>query len=238
MDQAVLAKLFRATRTCLAVIKAIMPPRDPGIRSWRAYRARFVEPRRIAAGHRFMQAHAAKLAAGRSALRRARKSSPPSSASKPSTAGIRGASALCRIDHAGLRLSAARRPVPPRARGTAAAGTRGKTQSPGLPRILCRRPGPAAIPAVVATAPWRRFRWRRPHRSGGQRRRCNRQRRQFSRRHGWEKDAPIAVAVTVGGDGVKRWSMKASCRSAATRMDRRSTPSKSRRWRHGDFRHW
>jgi len=62
MDKAVLESLFRQTRHLPAVIKAIMPPRDPGIRSWKAYRGRFVEPRRIAAGHRFMHAHAAKLA--------------------------------------------------------------------------------------------------------------------------------------------------------------------------------
>ncbi len=62
MDQATLAKLFSAAPRLPRVIKAIMPPSDPGIRSWQAYRARFVEPKRIAAGHRFMQAHAAKLA--------------------------------------------------------------------------------------------------------------------------------------------------------------------------------
>lgn len=55
--------LFRQTRPIAAVIKAIRPPADPGVRSWQAYRARFVEPRRIAAGRRFMQAHAAELAA-------------------------------------------------------------------------------------------------------------------------------------------------------------------------------
>jgi membrane-bound lytic murein transglycosylase B len=62
MDRAALADLFRQTRHLPAVIKAIMPPRDPGIRSWQAYRARFVEPKRIAAGHRFIQAHSARLA--------------------------------------------------------------------------------------------------------------------------------------------------------------------------------
>jgi membrane-bound lytic murein transglycosylase B len=62
IDKGVLEGLFRQTRHLPAVIKAIMPPRDPGIRSWQAYRGRFVEPRRIAAGHRFMHAHAAKLA--------------------------------------------------------------------------------------------------------------------------------------------------------------------------------
>jgi membrane-bound lytic murein transglycosylase B len=50
MDQAALAKLFRATPPLPRVIKAIMPPRDPGVRSWQAYRSRFVEPIRIAAG--------------------------------------------------------------------------------------------------------------------------------------------------------------------------------------------
>lgn len=62
-DADVLNGLFRRTRPIAAVIKAIMPPRDPGVRSWQAYRGRFVEPRRIAAGQRFMQLHAAELAA-------------------------------------------------------------------------------------------------------------------------------------------------------------------------------
>ncbi len=62
MDRAALANLFRQARHLPAVIKAILPPRDPGVRSWQAYRARFVEPKRITAGHRFMQANAASLA--------------------------------------------------------------------------------------------------------------------------------------------------------------------------------
>jgi membrane-bound lytic murein transglycosylase B len=62
-DADALTDLFRRTKPIAAVIKAIMPPKDPGIRSWRAYRGRFVEPRRIAAGRRFMQIHAAPLAA-------------------------------------------------------------------------------------------------------------------------------------------------------------------------------
>lgn len=63
LDADVLTDMFRRTRPLATVIKAIMPPGDPGIRSWRAYRARFVEPIRIAAGHRFMRIHAARLAA-------------------------------------------------------------------------------------------------------------------------------------------------------------------------------
>ncbi len=62
MDSVALEALFRKTRQLPAVIRAIMPPHDPGIRSWQAYRGRFVEPKRIAAGHRFMHAHAATLA--------------------------------------------------------------------------------------------------------------------------------------------------------------------------------
>jgi len=54
--------LFRHTKPIAAVIKAIMPPKDPAVRSWHAYRGRFVEPKRIAAGRRFMHAYAAKLA--------------------------------------------------------------------------------------------------------------------------------------------------------------------------------
>ncbi|MDP2132843.1 MAG: lytic murein transglycosylase B, partial [Sulfuritalea sp.] len=58
-----LTALFRQTRPTPAVIKAIMPPRDPGVRSWRAYRGRFVEPRRIAAGRHFMHRYSTELAA-------------------------------------------------------------------------------------------------------------------------------------------------------------------------------
>lgn len=61
-DADALAALFARTRSDPAVIKAIMPPKDPSIRSWQAYRERFVEPRRIAAGLRFWQDHAAALA--------------------------------------------------------------------------------------------------------------------------------------------------------------------------------
>jgi membrane-bound lytic murein transglycosylase B len=58
-----LTALFRQTRPIAAVIKAIMPPKDPGVRSWHAYRGRFVEPKRIAAGQRFMRSQATELAA-------------------------------------------------------------------------------------------------------------------------------------------------------------------------------
>ena len=61
-DADALTALFRQTRPVAAVIKAIMPPKDPGVRSWQAYRGRFVEPRRIAAGRRFMHAYATELA--------------------------------------------------------------------------------------------------------------------------------------------------------------------------------
>ena len=53
---------FRKARPNPAVIKAITPPADPGSRSWQAYRARFVEPARIARGLDFRTRHAATLA--------------------------------------------------------------------------------------------------------------------------------------------------------------------------------
>ncbi|MBL8479738.1 MAG: lytic murein transglycosylase B [Sterolibacteriaceae bacterium] len=62
-DTEVLDALFRRIRPLPAVIKAIMPPRDPGVRSWQAYRSRFVEPIRIAAGRRFMRLHSVEIAA-------------------------------------------------------------------------------------------------------------------------------------------------------------------------------
>lgn len=62
-DADALATLFRQTRPIASVIKAIMPPKDPAVRSWQTYRGRFVEPKRIAAGRRFMHTCAAELAA-------------------------------------------------------------------------------------------------------------------------------------------------------------------------------
>lgn len=61
-DSRQLLTLFAGTRPVPAVIRAIKPPADPGIRSWHAYRGRFVEPKRIAAGRRFMAQHGAELA--------------------------------------------------------------------------------------------------------------------------------------------------------------------------------
>ncbi|MDD5249292.1 MAG: lytic murein transglycosylase B [Rhodocyclaceae bacterium] len=61
-DPDALATLFAATKPIAAVIKAILPPKDPAIRSWQTYRSRFVEPRRIAAGRRFWHLHARTLA--------------------------------------------------------------------------------------------------------------------------------------------------------------------------------
>ena len=44
-----------------AVIKAILPPSDPTVRSWKNYRAIFVNPQRIIAGQHFMEQNAAVL---------------------------------------------------------------------------------------------------------------------------------------------------------------------------------
>jgi membrane-bound lytic murein transglycosylase B len=56
-----LATRFAKTRPIPAVMKAIAPPADPGIRSWSSYRQRFIEPRRIAAGLDFWRKHEATL---------------------------------------------------------------------------------------------------------------------------------------------------------------------------------
>jgi len=57
-----LTALFAKTAPLPAVLKAIKPPADPGVRSWQAYRQRFIEPRRLAAGREFWQANRATLA--------------------------------------------------------------------------------------------------------------------------------------------------------------------------------
>jgi membrane-bound lytic murein transglycosylase B len=53
---------FHKVKANPAVIKAITPPADPGVRSWQAYRSRFVEPKRIARGLAFWRQHEAALA--------------------------------------------------------------------------------------------------------------------------------------------------------------------------------
>ena len=62
LDNEPLEQLFAHTRPIPAVLKAVAPPSDPGIRSWQSYRQRFIEPRRIKAGLEFWQHHAAPLA--------------------------------------------------------------------------------------------------------------------------------------------------------------------------------
>jgi membrane-bound lytic murein transglycosylase B len=57
-----LAALFHQAKPDPAVLKAIAPPADPGVRSWRAYRERFVEPMRIVRGLDFWHDHADALA--------------------------------------------------------------------------------------------------------------------------------------------------------------------------------
>jgi membrane-bound lytic murein transglycosylase B len=204
MDQAALAKLFRATPHLPRVIKAIMPPSDPGIRSWRAYRARFVEPKRIAAGHRFMQAHADKLAEAEARF------------------GVPGEiiAAIIGVEtiygrHTGrfatfAALTTLAFDYPPRAAlfrrelEELLLLAREERRSPldyrgsyagalGLPQFLpssLRRHGKdfdgdgrVDLSASIADAIG----------SVGN----------FLAAHGWEKDAPIAIAVTVGGDNIQ-----------------------------------
>jgi membrane-bound lytic murein transglycosylase B len=60
-----LTQAFSRVKPLPAVIQAILPPSDPAVRSWQAYRARFVEPKRIALGQKFWRQHRAALAAAR-----------------------------------------------------------------------------------------------------------------------------------------------------------------------------
>jgi membrane-bound lytic murein transglycosylase B len=52
---------FHKAKPTPAIIKAILPPADPGVRSWQAYRTRFVEPVRIGLGLDFWRRHASAL---------------------------------------------------------------------------------------------------------------------------------------------------------------------------------
>jgi len=60
-----MTRAFSTIKPLPAVIKAILPPSDPAVRSWQAYRARFVEPKRIALGQKFWRQHHAALATAR-----------------------------------------------------------------------------------------------------------------------------------------------------------------------------
>lgn len=61
--QGMLRRLFAQLKPQAAAIKAILPPKDPSIRSWQAYRARYIEARRIGLGLRFWEDYGAVLAA-------------------------------------------------------------------------------------------------------------------------------------------------------------------------------
>jgi membrane-bound lytic murein transglycosylase B len=61
-DAEQLTVLFGKTRPIPFVLKAIAPPADPRVKSWKNYRARFIEPKRTAAGLAFWQRHEATLA--------------------------------------------------------------------------------------------------------------------------------------------------------------------------------
>lgn len=58
-----LLSLFQRAEPQPRALRAIRPPPDPSVRSWTAYRARYVEAIRIDAGLRFWQAHREALAA-------------------------------------------------------------------------------------------------------------------------------------------------------------------------------
>jgi membrane-bound lytic murein transglycosylase B len=57
-----LATLFARAKRYPAIVELITPPADPRVRSWQAYRARFVEPVRIGGGVALWNRHAAALA--------------------------------------------------------------------------------------------------------------------------------------------------------------------------------
>lgn len=57
MDQAALERAFVDAEPLPRVIELIKPPAHPGIRSWKRYRSRFLDPVRISAGVSFWQEH-------------------------------------------------------------------------------------------------------------------------------------------------------------------------------------
>ncbi|MCX7178404.1 MAG: lytic murein transglycosylase B [Proteobacteria bacterium] len=64
-DSEKLGRVFARIKPVPFVIQAILPPRDPAIRSWQAYRSRFVEAKRIKLGLKFWQRYRAELSTAR-----------------------------------------------------------------------------------------------------------------------------------------------------------------------------
>lgn len=60
-ERARLIRLFSKAQPQPKAIKAIMPPTDPSVRSWQAYRARFLDASRIEGGLRFWEANSRTL---------------------------------------------------------------------------------------------------------------------------------------------------------------------------------
>ena len=65
-DRDRMTRRFASLKPIAAVLKAIRPPADPGIRSWQSYRGRYVEARRIALGLEFWRQHQRELALAQS----------------------------------------------------------------------------------------------------------------------------------------------------------------------------
>ena len=61
-DRDALHALLSSLTPVPKAIALIKPPADPGVRSWQRYRSRFIEPKRIAAGQRFMARYGDELA--------------------------------------------------------------------------------------------------------------------------------------------------------------------------------
>ncbi len=62
LDGASLTRLFAQAEPIPFVLRAIAPPADPRVKSWRNYRQRFIEPKRLKAGLDFWRRHQASLA--------------------------------------------------------------------------------------------------------------------------------------------------------------------------------
>lgn len=56
-DPAALLEEFRGASYQARVVRAIMPPRNPRIRSWRVYRSRYLDPARLEGGQQFWARH-------------------------------------------------------------------------------------------------------------------------------------------------------------------------------------
>jgi len=166
-DRTRLMRLFDQAQPQPRAIQAILPPKDPSVRSWQAYRARFIEPSRIEGGLRFWEANQQTLEAARLNY----------GIPEEIIVAIIGIETIYGRNMG--KFPALSRSLPPRTGSPVVIGSRVPSQPGCILRLLCRGTGHSAISAQQHTQLGCGFRRRRTSGSRVEQRGRYRQHRQF-----------------------------------------------------------